>query len=80
MKGTARVPARATCAHAPGRDGSAEARLSTTAYIAWAVFRGSQTEAEATRHFLLGHRPAIAVGPGQKDDNGLDNIAAIRYP
>ncbi len=46
-----------------GRDGSAEARLSTTAYIAWAVFKGSATEAQPTRNFLLGHPPATIHDP-----------------
>ena len=41
----------------PGQGRGADARLSTTAYIAWAVFAGGDTsDASATRVYLLSHR------------------------
>ncbi len=45
--------------------GDALARLSTTAYIAWAVFSGATTFAEArpTRAFLLSHAPERIADP-----------------
>jgi hypothetical protein len=57
--------------HAPaglptgGVQGDQLARLSTTAYVAWAVFAGPTTaeEARPTRDFLLTHRPADIHDP-----------------
>jgi uncharacterized protein YfaS (alpha-2-macroglobulin family) len=46
-----------------GRDGNAEAKLSTTAYIAWAVFRQNRADAPATRDFLLSHAPDTIHDP-----------------
>jgi len=45
--------------------GDADARLSTTAYIAWSVFRGSAdaASAAATRDYLLAHPPRSIADP-----------------
>jgi hypothetical protein len=45
--------------------GGGAAKLSTTAYVAWAVFGGSgaSSSAEATRQFLLTHRPDAINDP-----------------
>jgi uncharacterized protein YfaS (alpha-2-macroglobulin family) len=45
--------------------GGRAAKLSTTAYVAWAVFGGSgaSSSAEATRQFLLSHRPDAINDP-----------------
>src|SRR5262249_10893739 len=41
------------------------ARLSTTAYIAWAVFAGAETDfrAQATRNYLLSYKPQTIDDP-----------------
>jgi hypothetical protein len=44
-------------AGAPGGRGRDLARLSTTAYVASAVFRGANSDAAATHQYLLQHRP-----------------------
>src|SRR5207249_2734603 len=48
-----------------GRGGDNDARLGTTAYIAWSVFGGknSGNAAGATRDYLLSHRPEAIKDP-----------------
>src|SRR5262249_25683432 len=45
--------------------GDALAKLSTTAYVAWSVWHGKQadTQAQATRSFLLSHPPRAIDDP-----------------
>ncbi|MBI3409682.1 MAG: DUF1559 domain-containing protein [Planctomycetes bacterium] len=52
-------------APAGGMQSDVQARISTTAYVAWAVFNQphSPGEADATRRFLLGHAPQTIDGP-----------------